>query len=165
MKFWYGAGMMVGFAALLNEVRSQLFYGRSTTDKPVPAIIADAVDRSSILGWFGDVDRAVTMLSGNSVGIKPMLGAASPVQPRFSQVAGAVGGPAAGQAARLLNVANDALSLHPTAQTYRDWRNLIPGQNLPYMDPVMDMLFETDGLMPSVLGTNKQDRRKPAGFR
>ena len=165
MKFWYGAGMMVGFAAMLNEVRSQLFYGRSTTDKPAPAIIADAVDRSSILGWFGDVDRAVTMLSGNSVGIKPMLGAASPVQPRFSQVAGAVGGPAAGQAVRLLNVANDALSGHPTAQTYRDWRNLVPGQNLPYGDPLMDMLFEKDGLMPSVFGTNKQDRRNPAGFR
>ena len=122
-----------------------LFYGRSTTDKPVPAIIADAVDRSSILGWFGDVDRAVTMLSGNSVGIKPMMGAASPVQPRFCQVAGAVGGPAAGQAVRLLDVANDALSGHPTAQTYRDWRNLVPGQNLPYVDPLMDMLFEKDG--------------------
>jgi hypothetical protein len=164
MKFWYGAGMMVASAAILNEIRSQLFYGKSTTDKPFPAIIADAVDRSSILGWFGDVDRAVTMLSGNSVGIKPMMGAASPVQPRFSQVAGAVGGPAAGQAARILSVANAALSGHPTAQTYRDWRNVVPLQNHPFMDPVMDMLLEKDGLMPSVFGVNKEPRRRPAGL-
>ena len=137
-RFWYGAAAAVGFAILLNEIRSQLFYGKSTFDKPAPAVIVDGIDRSGILGWFTDVNRAVETLSGHRVGLKPMLGAESPTTPSFPQVAGTIGGPTAGQAARAVSVANDFLGGHPTATTMRNWRALTPLGNHPLLDPVFD---------------------------
>ena len=53
-RFWYGAAAAVGFAIVLNELKSRLMYDRSTFDVPATAVIADGIDRSSILGWFSD---------------------------------------------------------------------------------------------------------------
>jgi hypothetical protein len=142
-QFWYGAAAAVGFAMLLNEVRSQLFYDKSTFDKPAPAVLIDAIDRSSVLGWFSDINRAVETLSGHRLGAKPMMGAANPVAPNLQQIAGTLGGPTAGQSARVLSIANDYLHNHPTAQTTRNWRALTPGGNLPYTDPLMDAIYGT----------------------
>jgi hypothetical protein len=140
-RFWYGAGAAVGFAILLNEVRSQLFYGKSTFDKPAPAVIVDGIDRSGILGWFSDVNRAVETLSGHRLGVKPMLGAEQPTTPSLPQIAGTLGGPTAGQAGRVVSIANDYLSGHPTAQTMRNWRALTPGGTNPVLDPVFDRVM------------------------
>jgi hypothetical protein len=142
-QFWYGAAAAVGFAVLLNEVRSQLFYDKSTFDKPAPAVLIDGIDRSGVLGWFSDVNRAVETLTGHRVGAKPMMGAANPVDPSFQQIAGTLGGPTAGQGARVLSIANDYLRGHPTAQTTRNWRAITPGGNLPYTDPLMDAIYGT----------------------
>lgn len=142
-QFWYGAAASVGFAVLLNEVRSQLFYDKSTFDKPAPAVLIDGIDRSGVLGWFSDVNKAVETLTGHRVGAKPMMGAANPVAPTMQQVAGTLGGPTAGQGARVLSIANDYLRGHPTAQTTRNWRALTPGGNLPYADPLMDAVYGT----------------------
>jgi hypothetical protein len=143
-QFWYGAAASVGFAMLLNEMRSRLFNDRSTFDRPMPGVIADAVDRSSILGWFTDVNRAVETLTGNRMGIKPLLQQTQAHPVSASDVAGVVGGAATGQAFRAVGVANDFLSGHPTAQTFNNWRKVTPGGNLPYLDPVFDRLL-SDG--------------------
>ena len=140
-RFWYGAAAAVGFGILLNEVRSQLAYGKSTFDKPAPAIIVDGIDRSGVLGWFNDINKAVETLSGHRVGLKPMLGAQNPTTPTLPQVAGTLGGPTAGQAGRVVSVANDLISGHPTAQTMNNWRSVTPGNTLPYARPAFDAAF------------------------
>ena len=151
---------MVGFSILLNEVRSRLMYDKSTFDRPATAVIADGIDRSSILGWFSDANRAVETLTGNRLGVKPMLGAthASPVDP--VRAAGTLGGPAVGQGFRAGSVMNDFLSGHPTAKTYNDWRTLIPGQNLPYLDPLFDHTI-SDGNFQR--GLERRRLQQPAG--
>jgi hypothetical protein len=143
-QFWYGAAGAVGFAMVLNEIRSRLFNDRSTFDRPMPGVIVDAIDRSSILGWFSDVNRAVETLSGSRMGIKPLLQQTQPHAVSASDVAGVVGGAASGQAFRAVGVANDFLTGHPTAQTFNNWRKVTPGGNLPYLDPVFDRLM-SDG--------------------
>ena len=137
-QFWYGAAAAVGFAILLNEVRSRLFYDHSTFDRPATAVIADGVDRSSILGWFSDANRAIETLTGNRLGFKPLMGAVRPHPVDIPQAAGTVLGPAAGQAVRAGSVLNDFIQNHPTAKTYNNWRSVIPGNTLPYLDPVFD---------------------------
>ena len=136
-KFWYGAAGAVGFAILLNEIKSRLFYDRSTFDQPPTGVIVDGIDRSGILGWFSDANRAVETLTGNRIGAKPLLGATEARPVSGQQVAG-LAGPSAQQAYRALSVTNDFLRDHPTSQTFSNMRRLIPGQNLPYLDPVMD---------------------------
>ena len=137
-QFWYGAAGAVGFAILLNEVRSRLFYDHSTFDRPATAVIADGVDRSSILGWFSDANRAIETLTGNRLGFKPLMGAVKPHPVDAPNAVGTVLGPAAGQATRAASVLNDFIQGHPTAKTYNNWRTLIPGNTLPYLDPVFD---------------------------
>jgi hypothetical protein len=130
-QFWYGAAAAVGFALLLNEVRSRLFYDHSTFDRPATAVIADAVDRSSILGWFSDANRAIETLSGNRLGFKPLMGAAQPHPVDAPNAVGTVLGPAAGQATRAASVLNDFIQGHPTAKTYNNWRTVMPGNTRP----------------------------------
>jgi len=137
-QFWYGAAAAVGFAILLNEVRSRLMYDHSTFDRPATAVIADGVDRSSILGWFSDANRAVETLTGNRLGFRPLMGAVNSRPVDTTQAVGTVLGPAAGQGARAASVLNDFIRDHPTAKTYNNWRSLIPGNTLPYLDPVFD---------------------------
>ena len=143
-RFWYGAAAAVGFAMVLNEIRSRLFYDRSTFDRPPTAVLADAIDRSSILGWFSDANRAVETLTGHRMGFRPLAGAEAQRTPTAQQVAGTVAGPFAGQAFRAADVANDFFGNHVTSRTWANARQLTPGGNLPYLDPVMDRLI-SDG--------------------
>jgi hypothetical protein len=123
---------------VLNEIRSRLFYDRSSFDRPMTAVIADAVDRSSILGWFADANHALEVLTGHRAGLRPAIGA-EPSRPfSFVDAAGTVGGPAIGQGVRAVRLASDIMSGHPTARTFNDWRKLTPGGGLPYLDPVFD---------------------------
>jgi hypothetical protein len=137
-QFWYGAAGLVGASLILNELRSRLFYDKSTFDRPATAVLADAIDRSSVLGYFSDANRAVEQLTGNRVGMRPLIGASQPRPVNTPQAIGAVLGPAAGQAARAASVADDFISGHPTARTYANWRTLVPGNTLPYLDKVAD---------------------------
>ena len=157
-QFWYGAAAMVGFAVLLNEVRSRLFYDKSTFDRPATAVIADAVDRSSILGYFSDVNRAVEALTGNRLGVKPLLGASRPGPVDPARAVGATLGPAAGQAVRAVSVADDTILGHPTAKTFANWRTLVPGNTLPYMDPAMDHLISTGSYHPAARQASQINR-------
>jgi hypothetical protein len=148
-QFWYGAAAMVGFAMILNEIRSRLFYDRSTFDRPMTAVIADAVDRSSILGWFSDANKSIEILTGHRAGIRPMLGAERARDEPASRVVGNLLGPASGQLMGAVSVLGDIFAMHPTARTWADARRLIPGQNLPYMDPAMDHLISDGRIWPS----------------
>lgn len=148
-QFWYGAAGMVGFAMILNEVRSRLFYDRSTLDKPMTATIADAVDRSSILGWFSDANKSIEVLTGHRAGIRPLVGAERPREESGARTIGSLAGPAAGQAVNALQVAGDFMAAHPTAKTWAEARQLIPGQNLPYLDPVLDRAISDGSYYPA----------------
>jgi hypothetical protein len=137
-KFWLGASVMVGGALLLNEMRSRLFSNQSTADRPMTAMVADAIDRSSVMGIFSDANRAVEMLSGHRLGVRPMLGGESAHGEGWGRQVGSVAGPFAGQVANAASVVDDTFFNHPVAATFRNARQLVPGQNLPYIDPIAD---------------------------
>ena len=143
-KFWYGAALATGYAMILNEIRSRLFYDRSTFDKPATAVIADGIERASLLGWFSDANRAIEVLSNHTLGARPVLGLERPREESFARKVGTIAGPAAGQVANMVGVAEDFMRGHPTARTWANARQALPGQNLSYMDPVMDRLI-SDG--------------------
>ena len=147
-KFWFHAATAVGFAMILNEIRSRLFYDRSTFDKPMQAVVLDAVDRSSVLGYFSDANRAIETLTGHRAGLRPWSGAQRPREESGSRIVSTIGGPAAGQAVNALSVLGDFFSLHPTAKTFADARQLIPGQNVPYLDPAFDHLISDGNIYP-----------------
>jgi hypothetical protein len=147
-QFWYGAAAMTGFALILNEMRSRLFYDRSTFDRPMTATLMDAVDRSSVLGWFSDANRAIEILTGHRAGVRPLVGAERPRVDPADRILGTAAGPAVGQAVNALSVLGDFLAMHPTVKTMADARKMIPGQNIPYLDPVFDHLVSDGSWYP-----------------
>jgi hypothetical protein len=147
-QFWYGAAAMTGFAMILNEMRSRLFYDRSTFDRPMTATLMDAVDRSSVLGWFSDANRAIEILTGHRAGVRPLVGAERPRVDPADRILGTAAGPAVGQAVNALSVLGDFLAMHPTVKTMADARKMIPGQNIPYLDPVFDHLVSDGSWYP-----------------
>jgi len=159
-QFWYGAAAAVGFAVIVNELKSRLMYDRSTFDRPATAVIADAVDRSSILGWFTDANRAVETLTGNRLGVKALTGApATAIDP--ARAVGTVAGPAAGQAFRAGSVMNDFIAGHPTAKTFSNLRTVLPGSTLPYLDPFYDHLI-SDGNFRRGMQRSAEKQGRPA---
>jgi hypothetical protein len=157
-RFWYGAAASVGFAMVLNEIRSRLMYDKSTFDRPPTAVLADAIDRSSILGWFSDANRAIEVLTGHRAGVRPLLGAEKPHWDDSAKFAGTFGGPAVGQGFRASGVLNEFLSGHPTARTFAEWRQLWPGGNHPVLDPVFDRVISDGSWYPP---KPPQDEPKP----
>ena len=122
-------------------------------------MIADGVDRSSILGWFSDANRAVETLTGNRLGFRPLMGAVNPKPVDPVQVAGTIGGPAVGQGARAASVLNDFIRDHPTAKTYNNWRTLLPGNTLPYLDPAFDRTISDGNFRRSMERSAERKRR------
>jgi hypothetical protein len=139
-KFWTGAAVLVGAAAVMNEIRKQVFYDKSSFDQPYMGVLVDAIDRSGVLGIFMDVNNATEILSGGDIGLRPQLVGRGRQQP-LSRVANSLGGPVAGQITAGVDVVGNIMQGDLTANTWRRMRGFVPGQNLFWADPVFDQLF------------------------
>jgi len=166
-QFWYGAAAMVGGGIVLNEIRAQLFQGTTTSKKPITTIIADGVERSSVLGYFADANRAVESLSGHRLGLRPevILNGSNwhPGEPKWKRGEGGkifdqFAGPVGGQGRNALSVLYDFATLHPTAATWNNARRLVPGQNLPWTDKAFDAI--TPDLYPKKLSPEEKAAKK-----
>ena len=140
-QFWTGAAVMVGGAIVLNELRSQLFQGKSTMGQPYLGVLADGIDRSGVLGIFMDVNNAMEVATNNKAGMRPLLGAGRNAPTTPDRLAGAFFGPVGSKSMVASQVLGDIVSGDPTIKTWRQSRGLFPGHNLPYVDPFADELF------------------------
>lgn len=140
-QFWTGAAALVGGAVVLNEIRHQMFSGNSSFSQPYLGVIADGIDRSGLLGSFMDANNAVEAATNNKLGLRPALGAGRhfPVTP--DRMINSFFGPSAGAATLAASQLGSVASGDFSAQTWRKMRGFVPGQNLPYLDPVMDQMF------------------------
>jgi hypothetical protein len=80
-----------------------------------------------------------------------------PVDP--VQAIGTVAGPAAGQGARAASVLNDFIRDHPTAKTYNNWRTLLPGNTLPYLDPAFDRAISDGNFRKGMVRSAEKKRQ------
>ena len=139
-KFWSGAAVLVGGAILLNEIRSQLFYGKSTFDKSYLGVLADGVDRSGVLGSVMDINNMLETASSNRLGLRPALGA-SARPPSPERMASTFAGPSAAKTVEAAQLLGRVMQGDLTARTWRQARGFVPGQNLWFVDPVADVAF------------------------
>jgi hypothetical protein len=126
---------------VLNELRNQLFYDRSSFNQPFLGILADGLDRSGALGSVMDVNNAVETATNNKVGLRPMVGAAKNAPVTAQKFADTFFGPAAGKTAQAAKTLGEVVSGNADARTWREMRGFVPGQNLPYVDPIADLAF------------------------
>ena len=134
--FWQGAFLIVGMAAMINEIK-RAQYGMDKEEDFDQKLI-NAVDRSGILGWAMDVNNAVEKISDQKLGMRPFLtDQPSYVMPEGAK-AGAVFGPAASNVMNMGSVLGDVVTFNADAQTMSDFRFSMPTGNLFYMDPIYD---------------------------
>jgi hypothetical protein len=140
-QFWTGMATLTGAGIVLNEIKNQIFFDRSTFDQPYLGILADGLNTGGALGSIMDLNNMVEMASRNKLGLRPMVGAGrnTPVTPEA--MASTFLGPSAGKAALGAKLLGEYMSGNATARTWRDTRGFVPGQNLPYVDWWMDMMF------------------------
>jgi hypothetical protein len=135
--FYQGLTFLVGLGALTNEIK-RLQYG-DTRKRSFTENLIDAIDRSGSLAIFMDINNAVEKISNFQAGLRPITGNSPPYDVSAWSMAGLLG-PTASNAATLTRVAGDVIGADVDAQTMRQIRKLVPGQNHPLIDPILDSL-------------------------
>lgn len=137
--FWQGAFLLVGLAALVNEIKKAQYgiEGEESFDEK----LINAVDRSGILGWSMDVNNALEKMSDYKLGMRPFL----TDQPQFAlpetAKAGAVFGPGISNIMNATKVMGDVVTFNADQSTADTARFLTPTGNIPYLDPLWDGLY------------------------
>lgn len=110
----------------------------ASTDEGMRLWVAEAVDRSGLLGFYSDMNNIAEVLSRGTIGINAIAG--GPVLSRYASrnYLGAIFGP---QVSRMEDIANLTGALSNGEATESDvkaLRRLIPYQNLFYLDRLFD---------------------------
>ena len=137
--FFTGLTLLVAMGHLTNEIKRQQ-YG-DTRERSFHENLVEAIDRSGALGVLMDINNTTEKLSNYQLGLKPMLGMAPPYDASFKSKFGALFGPTGTQLANASEIISDVLSGDVDHWTKKRARLLVPGQNLPFLDPVADRMF------------------------
>ncbi len=137
--FWQGAFLIVGLAALVNEIK-RAQYGLESSESFDQKLI-NAIDRSGLLGYFTDVNNAIEKISDYKLGMRPFLTDQPSYPVHTGAKAGAVFGPSASASLNMTSILGDVLNGSVDAQTAKDLRFIFPTGNLPYLDPIYDGVF------------------------
>jgi hypothetical protein len=127
-SFLQGALLAVALGGFVEESK-RLLRG---DDRPRTAgeVLVDAVDRSGMTGFMSSVNSAIESASEGAVGLRPLMGAPphGPGVDLFS-----LAGPVARNVELASLLTRDLLTGEVDAGTGRTLSNLLPGQNLPYV--------------------------------
>lgn len=115
--------------------------GRELSDDP-KAWVAEGIDRSGMLGILMEANNTMEKISGNTYGLRPMLGVSAPASRYASRSAlDSAVGPSFGLIGDILKVATAATDQRDWADSdTRAIRRLIPGQNLSILRQGLDKL-------------------------
>ena len=140
-----------GFASLVGMgmftyYLKQKISGRDVADFDDPAVwIMEGIDRSGVVGIIGEVTNTMEKLSGNSLGLRPLLGIDAPASKQVARsVQESALGPTFGSLLSTSISASNALISKDemTEADIRTLRRLLPLQNLFYLRGQFDKAQE-----------------------
>ena len=120
--------------------------GREVSDDPM-VWVTEGIDRSGMLGILMEVNNTTEKLSGNNIGIRKLMGVASPASRYASRSAlDSAVGPTWGLAGDMIKIASAASGESEWKESdTRAVRRLIPAQNLSLLRQLFDKLEEGIG--------------------
>ena len=138
-----------GFASLVGMgmftyYLKQNIAGREVSDDPA-VWVAEGMDRSGVLGVAGEINNTIEKISGNSVGLRPLLGIDAPAS---KQVSRSVAESALGPSLLTTTIAaSNAITSEGemTDSDIRALRRLVPLQNLFYLRKGFDEVEKAVG--------------------
>lgn len=121
-----GVASLVATGMLVDHLRTITTGGpeKSAADR-----LVSGIDRSGVLGVFGDINNTLETLTNNSVGLRPLLGGRSNYNSSVSRKAGALFGPTAGQMFRALGIGQDYATGNVDRWTHYNTLRFIPYWN------------------------------------
>ena len=141
-----------GFASLVGMgmftyYLKQNIAGREVSDDPA-VWVAEGMDRSGVLGVAGEINNTIEKISGNSVGLRSLLGIDAPASKQVSRsVAESALGPTFGSLLTTTIAASNAITSEGemTDSDIRALRRLVPLQNLFYLRKGFDEVEKAVG--------------------
>ncbi len=140
-KAFHGILSMIAMGYMVDIIKSPSYDKRDFTS--IDRLV-QAIDYSGATGIMFDLDNMLEVMSGNTLGIRPMLGVDSFFKdPNLAQRTGQVGGPVASLG---LDLANSILNPDADSQDMaRSVRRLLPFNNLIWFSWAVDRLQRSAG--------------------
>lgn len=134
-----GLASLVGMGMFTYYLK-QSIAGRAVSDDPAVWVI-EGIDRSGAIGVIGEITNTIEKISGNSLGLRPLLGIDAPASKQVSRtVSESLLGPTFGSLLSTTVAATNAITSEDemTEADVRTLRRLIPLQNLFYIRKGLD---------------------------
>jgi hypothetical protein len=134
-----GLASLVGMGMFTYYVKQKIA-GRDVSDDPV-VWVTEGIDRSGAIGVIGEITNTIEKISGNSLGLRPLLGIDAPASKQVSRtVSESLLGPTFGSLLSTTVAATNAITSEGemTEADIRTLRRLIPLQNLFYIRHGLD---------------------------
>ncbi|WP_156428745.1 hypothetical protein [Magnetospirillum sp. XM-1] len=132
-KFWGGMAAMTAAGMFANAIKDAIQRNENWFDRPWQDKLVDGMDRSGLLGSFGDINNLVERLSENQVSLNALLGDDSRKHTSSVSKWGALG-PAPQQIARAFAMVGD-LGRGEFGEAGSNFRRLAPLAGLWYFQP------------------------------
>lgn len=134
-----GLASLVGMGMFTYYVKQKIA-GRDVSDDPA-VWVTEGIDRSGAIGVIGEITNTIEKISGNSLGLRPLLGIDAPASKQVSRtVSESLLGPTFGSLLSTTVAATNAITSEGemTEADIRTLRRLIPLQNLFYIRHGLD---------------------------
>ena len=134
-----GLASLVGMGMFTYYLK-QSIAGRAVSDDPA-VWVTEGIDRSGAIGVIGEITNTIEKISGNSLGLRPLLGIDAPASKQVSRtVSESLLGPTFGSLLSTTVAATNAITSEDemTEADVRTLRRLIPLQNLFYIRKGLD---------------------------
>ena len=128
---------LTAMGMVVDAARTPAF-NRDYSKKSLREKLIDGAERGGVFGIFGDVNRIISSVSNNQIGLKPLLGIRKPYGSSTANKIGNIFGPTGSTIGTVGEILYDWGRGRHTHHTARRIRKLVPLNNIWYMDNVMD---------------------------
>ena len=128
---------LTAMGMVVDAARTPAF-NRDYSKKTLREKLVDGAERGGVFGIFGDVNRIISSVSNNQIGIKPLLGIRKPYGSSVANKIGNIFGPTGSTIGTVGEIMYDWGRGRHTHHTARRIRKLVPLNNIWYLDTIMD---------------------------
>ncbi|CAI1167903.1 Uncharacterised protein [Serratia liquefaciens] len=140
-QFYYGLGLQLMLGAMTYAIKNTLA-GRDVDYSP-EKLVLEGVDRSGVLGPLMEFNNTLEKVSAGTLGFGPALGTGTQSRYASRNAIGSILGPSFDSMGKLSDIATGILSGDFDDKAVHSTRQLIPGQNLLWIAPILNKVEES----------------------
>lgn len=140
-QFYYGLAMQLMLGAMTYAIKNTIA-GRDVDYAP-EKLVLEGIDRSGALGPLMEFNNTLEKVSAGTLGLGPALGTGTQSRYASRNAIGSLLGPSFDSLGKLSDIATGVLSGDFDDKAVNSTRQLIPGQNLFWIAPILNKVEES----------------------